>query len=67
MKFSIGDRVKTTVNHESAWRNGFDAPAGSAGTVTSTHPRWNSYSVLLDADPDQMTYAYSKDEVEAES
>lgn len=67
MKFKIGDRVKTTVNHESAWRNGFEAPAGSAGTVTNTHPYWNSYSVLLDADPDQMTYAYSKDELEAES
>lgn len=67
MKFKIGDRVKTTVDSPSAWRNGFDAPAGSAGTVTNTHPRWNSYSVLLDADPDRMSAAYSKDELEAES
>lgn len=67
MKFKIGDRVKTTVALESAWRNGFEAPAGSAGTVTSTHPRYNAFGVLLDNDPDRMPATYSKDELEAES
>lgn len=67
MKFKIGDRVKTTVALESAWRHGFEAPAGSAGTVTSVHPRYNAYGVVLDADPDRMSQSYSKDELEAES
>lgn len=67
MKFKAGDRVKTTVDHESAWRNGFDAPAGSTGRIASVHPRYNAYGVVLDNDPDRMRTTYSKDEVEAES
>lgn len=67
MKFGIGDRVRTTVDHESAWRHGYEAPAGSAGTVTSIHPRYNAFGVLLDNDPDRMPATYSKDELEAES
>ena len=67
VKFKAGDRVKTKVDHESAWRHGYEAPAGSSGSVVGAHPRYNAYWVALDVDPDRMPVAYSKDELEAES
>lgn len=65
VKFRIGDRVKTTVESQSAWSGAWGAPKGAAGTITSVYR--TSYGALLDDDPAQMSAVYGKDELEAES
>lgn len=65
MKFKTGDRVRVTVSSPPGWTGAWGAPKGSVGTVTSVYR--TSYGVLLDDDPAQMSAAYGKDELEAES
>lgn len=65
-KFTIGDRVKTTVDAPSAWAGGWGAPKGTGGTVDYVSPHTPGYGVQLDGDPSQLSAAYNGDELEAE-
>ena len=60
--FTIGQRVRTTVDAPAAWTGAFSAPAGTLGTITSLRIL-DSYGVLLDGDPDQMAASYTADEL----
>ena len=62
-KFTVGQRVRTTIDVLSMWEGGTELPSGSLGTIESVHP--TTYGVLFDADPDQMPAAYYPNELEA--
>lgn len=66
MRFDVGDRVKVRVGSHALWKGAWESRPGDPGTVTGTYPRWGSYAVLLDGDPDQCPAVYRKDELEAE-
>ncbi|THA82759.1 hypothetical protein [Streptomyces sp. A0592] len=62
MTFTLGQRVRTTVNAPAAWPGAHAAPAGTLGTITG--PKiGGSYGVLLDGDPDQLPASYTADEL----
>lgn len=65
MTFSIGQRVRTTVDAPAA--KGFDwgAPAGTLGTITGLPGTYAGYGVLLDDDPSRLAASYNADELEA--
>lgn len=64
MPFTLGQRVRTTVETPSAYGNTPTLPAGSLGTVTRLPlgPNWG-YGVLLDDDPDGLSSSYDADEL----
>ncbi|MFF5451846.1 hypothetical protein ACFY40_11475 [Streptomyces sp. NPDC012950] len=62
MTFTIGQRVRTTVDAPAAWVGAYSAPAGTLGTITGLE-LFGSYGVLLDGDPDQMAASYTADEL----
>ncbi|MFB7605239.1 hypothetical protein [Streptomyces gardneri] len=62
MTFTVGQRVRTTVDAPAAWAGAFSAPAGTLGTITGPELH-GSYGVLLDGDPDQMAASYTADEL----
>lgn len=64
-KFEIGDRVRLRKGIPDLWIGAWNAPKGSAGVVTSVYS--TAYAVVLDDDPWQVSAAYGKDELEAES
>ncbi|WP_433364174.1 hypothetical protein [Streptosporangium sp. CA-115845] len=61
--FRIGQRVRTTVDAPAAWPGAFSAPAGTPGTITDLHDKWDSYGVLLDGDPDNLPASFRADEL----
>ena len=63
MTFTVGQRVRTTVNAPAGWAGGFSARIGTLGTIDSGPDRFGSYGVLLDGDPDQMAASYTADEL----
>lgn len=62
MKFSKGQRVRTTVDAPTAWEGAFSAPAGTLGTVDWVHE--DGYGVLLDGDPDALSAYFKSDELQ---
>lgn len=62
MTFTIGQRVRTTVDAPAGWDGAFSAPAGTLGTINSTELH-GSYGVLLDGDPHHLPAAYTADEL----
>lgn len=62
MSFTVGQRVRTTVDAPAAWDGAFSAPVGAVGTITSVAVP-GFYGVVLDADPNQMPAAYNADEL----
>lgn len=65
MAFSIGQRVRTTVDAPAAWEGAFSAPAGTLGTIDSVPRQYGGYGVLLDGDPDGLPADYKADELTA--
>ncbi|MFG2292003.1 hypothetical protein [Streptomyces sp. NPDC048603] len=64
-KFTVGQRVRTTVDAPSMWEGGTSIPAGSFGTIKHARGQFASYGVLLDDDPDQLPASYEPHELEA--
>lgn len=65
MAFSIGQRVRTTVDAPAAWDGAFSAPAGTLGTITGLPGQCTGYGVLLDSNPDQLPSSYDENELAA--
>jgi hypothetical protein len=65
MAFTIGQRVRTTVDAPSAWDGGFSAPAGTLGTITGLPTQYGGYGVVLDGDPSKLPADYTADELVA--
>ncbi|MFF9910646.1 hypothetical protein [Streptomyces sp. NPDC013457] len=65
MTFTLGQRVRTTVNAPAGWEGAFSAPVGTLGTIESGPDQFGSYGVLLDGDPAQMPAAYHANELTA--
>ncbi|MFE5591479.1 hypothetical protein [Streptomyces sp. NPDC056549] len=63
MAFTVGQRVRTTVNAPTAWDGAFGAPVGTLGTIDSGPDKFGSYGVLLDGDPNQMPASYHGNEL----
>ncbi|MFH8627803.1 hypothetical protein ACH4A8_38950 [Streptomyces vietnamensis] len=63
MTFTIGQRVRTTVDAPAGWDGAFSAPAGTLGTITGGLDRNGTYAVHLDGDPDHMDASYTADEL----
>ncbi|MFG2328289.1 hypothetical protein ACGFMM_01550 [Streptomyces sp. NPDC048604] len=65
-EFTVGQRVRTTVNAPGAWPGALDLPAGSLGTITRQPfgPSWG-YGVTLDDDPSGLAASYDADELTA--
>ncbi len=61
--FTVGQRVRTTVDAPSAWPGAWGAPAGTLGTITDQHGQWGSYGVLLDGDPYNLPASFRADEL----
>lgn len=61
--FSLGQRVRTTVNSPAMWPGGLAAPSGSLGTIVNLPADCSSdYGVALDTDP-AMPANYGPDEI----
>jgi hypothetical protein len=60
--YSVGDRVRTTVEFTPGWAGAFGAPAGTLGTVTGEEID-GGYGVVLDGDPDEMPLSVHPDEM----
>ncbi|MBL0777350.1 hypothetical protein G6541_08315 [Streptomyces albidoflavus] len=66
MTHTIGQRIRTTINLVPMWEGGFSAPAGTLGTVTGLPVGpGDSYSVVIDGEPDAMPLSLHPDEFTA--
>jgi len=65
MTFSVGQRVRTTVEAPAAKGFTYSAPTGTLGTVMHLHEGCDGYGVLLDGDPSGLDAYYDADELEA--
>ncbi|MEU6294849.1 hypothetical protein [Streptomyces erythrochromogenes] len=63
MTFTLGQRVRTTVDAPAAWPGAFSAAAGALGTIANGPDTFDTYGVLLDGDPDQMPASYTAQEL----
>jgi hypothetical protein len=64
--YTVGQRVRLTVDFLPAWPQAFSAPAGTLGTITSLPASaLNGYGVQLDGDPSGLSVAADAIEFEA--